>query len=196
MSLADFASVAEIVGALGVVITLIYLTLELRRNTAATRQQSYHNLVTRRSTWFDNFTLNPDLVKIFIAGQNADDLDEIESQQYVGAMITFISHFQDVYMQHRSGIVEKSVWDAERKMLAAVTSAKGFQNWWKEASQYFVSEFIEEVARIEGVYPVIYDRENRRWARPGSEFPWQASKLSDDSQSQDPLEFPSETQQE
>ena len=186
MSLADFASVAEIVGAIGVIITLIYLTLELRRNTAATRQQSYHNLVTRRSTWFDNYTLNPDLVKIFIAGQSGDDLDEIESQQYVGAMLTFMSHFQDVYMQHRSGIVEKSVWDAERKMLAAATSSEGFQNWWKKASQYFVNEFVEEVGRVGGVYPVIYDRANRRWVRPENQRPWEASKLSGDGQSQEP----------
>ncbi|MGR8948221.1 MAG: hypothetical protein ACU84Q_09260 [Gammaproteobacteria bacterium] len=177
MTLHDLASIAEIVGALAVVVTLIYLTLELRRNTAATRQQSYHDIVTRRAAWFDTMTRHAEFTEIFIKGQNAEDLDEVESQQYVAGMITFLSHFQDVYLQHRSGIVEKGVWDAERKMLAAVTSAKGFKNWWTEASQYFIDEFVEEVERIETVYPVIYDRDNMRWARPDSELPWLATNL-------------------
>ena len=179
MALNDLASIAEIVGALTVVVTLIYLTLELRRNTAATRQQSYHDIVTRRSAWFEMMTVLPAFTKIFIKGQNADDLDEVESQQYVAGMISFMSHFQDVYLQHRSGIVEKGVWDAERKMLAAATSAKGFKNWWKEASQYFIDEFVEEIEHIETVYPVIYDRENMRWARPDGELPWQTANLHD-----------------
>ena len=52
MTLAVFASLAEIVSALAVVMTLIFLVLELRRNTTATRQQSYHSIVSRRADLF------------------------------------------------------------------------------------------------------------------------------------------------
>ena len=171
MTLGDLADLADIVGAIGVIATIIYLAVEIRRNTAATRQQSYHDLVTRRADWFQALADSRDLTKIFWTGMNGDRLDETDSQRFTAYMINCMSHYQDVYLQHRVGIVEKGVWTAERRILGAIAHAPGFNGWWQEANQYFMPEFVDEVTRVEHVDPVIYDQESDKWSRAGGKIP-------------------------
>ena len=44
-------AIAEAVGAIGVIGTLLYLSVELRKSTIATRQQSYHNIISVMLLW-------------------------------------------------------------------------------------------------------------------------------------------------
>lgn len=183
MNLTEFASIAEIISAVGVIATLFFLAVELRKNTTATRQQSYHNIVSRRATLFhDGISKDRESIEIFAKGLNAGDLDELDAQRYLLAMVNILSHFQDVYMEYQSGIVEQSVWDAERRVLAALSGQPGFMNLWRELNQYFLPEFIEEVNEIEPINPVVYDAENHDWARPNAVFLGGMNQKSDESE--------------
>lgn len=167
MTLGDLASISEVVGAIGVIGTLIFLSIETRKNTTATRQQSYHNIVTRRADMFVEFGRDREMMNIFVTGLSGGDFDALDSQRFLTVMLNFMSHFQDIYMQFRVGTVESKVWEAEHRMLAAVLEQPGFVSWWKEASQYFMPEFVEAVAGMEPVKLVVFDQETREWGRPG-----------------------------
>lgn len=177
MTLSNLASIAEIIGALGVVATLIYLSVEIRRNTTATRQQSYHDLVTRRSDWFEALANSRDLTRIVMTGLNGERLDDLDSQRFVSFMINSMSHYQDVYLQFTAGIVEQKVWAAERRILGVLVHTPGFDSWWQEANQYFMPEYVAEVARVEPVNPVIYDQVLGKWSRPGGKIPVKTETL-------------------
>jgi hypothetical protein len=156
----------DIVGALAVVVSLVYVAIQIRQNTKATRQQSYHDLITRRSqVFFGKVAESRDVSKLWVAGGSGEALDEIDSQRFVSLMIDLMSHFQDVYLQHQSGVIEDHVWLAERRILAAVISAPVFVEFWEAISQYFLAEFIEEVAKVEPIDLVTYDQETNKWAR-------------------------------
>jgi hypothetical protein len=155
----------DILGAFAVVISLGYVAVQIRQNTKATRQQSYHDLVTRRSQWFYALVATRDVANIRIAGAAGETFDRVDSQRFVALMINFMSHFQDVYLQRATGIVEEHVWLAERRFLAAVNSAPGFVDWWKSASQYFLPEFVQEVAKVKPIDMVSFDQETAKWAR-------------------------------
>jgi len=78
-------------------------------------------------------------------------------------MLNYVSHFQDVYLQRGSGLVEENVWLAERQFLAVVTGLPGFTSWWKAARQYFLPEFIIEVSKLEPIPVVVMDQETGDW---------------------------------
>jgi len=185
MNLADFASVAEIVSALGVIATLLFLAVELRKNTKATRQQSYHTIVSRRAAiFFEGISRDRETIEIFAKGLNAGDLDEFDAQRFLVTMTNLLSHFQDVYTEYQSGIVEKEVWVAERQLLAGFSGQPGFRNLWRELNQYYLPQFIAEVARIEPINLVVYNPETHDWERPDSLY--LASINSRESSSDDP----------
>ncbi len=167
LTLSELSSVAEIVSATGVIATLFFLAIELRKNTAATRQQSYHNIVSRRAALFyEGISKDKETIDIFAKGLNAGDLDELDAQRFLTSILNILSHFQDVYMQYRSGIVEYEVWAAERQVLAGLSGQPGFKNLWREAKQYYLPEFISEMSRIDPINLVVYDPNTHDWGRP------------------------------
>jgi len=170
MNLNDLAAVAEIVGALGVILTLVFLAIELRKNTLATRQQSYHTIVSRRSSVFDEISDTREMTEIWIAGLVGADLDGVDSTRFTLQMINLMSHYQDIYLQNKAGIVETSIWEAERKILGANLYQPGFNQWWAEASQYFMADFVKAVSEITPVHMVEFNREKLDWHRPGGAF--------------------------
>jgi len=104
---------------------------------------------------------------IWIKAFSGGELDELDSNRCFYAMLNFMSHFQDIYMQYYAGTIEEKVWEAERRMAGAALGQPGFISWWNEAEQYFMPEFVEAVAGIEPIKLVIFDQETRKWGRPG-----------------------------
>jgi len=155
---------ADLFAAIAVVVSLGYVAVQIRQNTKATRQQSYHDLITRRSlVFFGKAAESREITELWIAGLSGEALDDVDSQRFVSLMIDFMSHFQDVYIQKLTGVVEEHVWLAERRLLAAVRSAPIFTEFWKVLSQYFLPEFIEEVSRLEPIDMVTFDQRTKKW---------------------------------
>ncbi len=165
MTLDDLGNIGEVVGAIGVIITLVYLGIQIGRSTKATRQQSYHNLVTRKSEWLNLLADNEEVAKLWLSGMTGESMNPVESQRFVATMLSLMSHFQDVFLQRRAGIIEDSVWEAEQRLLAAVVNLPGVNDWWREATQYFLPEFVGAVAKVEPIDPVVFDQNQERWTR-------------------------------
>jgi hypothetical protein len=158
-------AISDSVGAAGVIVTLIYLAIQITRNTKATRQQSYNDLVARRSAWMSEVADNREMTVIFYAGAQGELTNGLDSQRFLLVMINFMSHFQDAYLQFQAGIVEEDVWQAERKILAAVLHTPGVDDWWHHATQFFMPDFVKEVARIEPLDVMVFDQDKKRWTR-------------------------------
>ena len=170
-------AIGELVGAAAVVLTLGYLAVQIRQSGKSSRQQSYHDLVTRRGEmFFSEAVRSKEVASMFFKGMAGEFNDEIDSQRFVSLMINFMSHFQDAYLQHESGFVEDDVWLAERRILAAVRNGPGFDGWWQAASQYFLPRFVDEVANVAHIETVAFDQEEGKWIK--STFETYAPKAS------------------
>ena len=157
-------AIGELVGATAVVLTLGYLAVQIRQSSKSSRQQSYNDLVSRRSDIYNKMVESDDLTAIAIAGMRGDAMNEIDAQRFTSLMLNNMSHFQDVFIQRKNGLVEEDVWLAERQFLAAAISLPGFAAWWQAATQYYLPEFISEVAQLEPIPVVLMDQETGKWA--------------------------------
>jgi hypothetical protein len=156
-------AIGEIVGAAAVVFTLGYLAVQIRQSGNSSRQQSYNDLVTRRADFYNKMIESADVAEVVIAGGRGDKLDTVTAQRYTSAMLNYVSHFQDVYLQRERGLIEESVWRAERQYLAVMFGLPGFVAWWEPASQYFLPEFVAYVKGIEPIPVVIQDQASGKW---------------------------------
>ena len=137
----------EFIGAIVVVLTLGYLTFQVRQNTTAIRQQSYNNIL------------------------EGDSFDTIDAGRFTYFFINYFSHVQDCYLQFRAGIVEREVWEAEVRIISPAFRRPGTQSWWKVSQQYFVPEFIAALEmQVQEVELVQFDPETSTWYL-GGEFP-------------------------
>ena len=158
-------AIGEVVGAAAVVLTLGYLAIQIRQSGKSSRQQSYHDLVTRRSEFYNKMVESNDVAAIVIAGSRGDSMNEVDAQRFTSSMLNYVSHFQDVYLQRRIGLVEESVWLAERQFLAVMMGLPGFVEWWQAATQYFMPDFVNEVDTFDPIPVVVMDPETGHWTR-------------------------------
>jgi len=161
----------EFFGAIAVIVTLVYLTLQVRQNTSAIRQQGYNDLLGRRNEWFQASVQDRELANLLAKGLNGERFDVIDAQRFTYMMINNMGHFQDCFLQYQAGIIEESVWKAELRIMAPGFMQPGMQSWWEQAKQFFVPQFVTALEQeVEPVDLVLYDPNTSTWFR-GKEFP-------------------------
>ena len=82
MTLSDLSDLSQILGSLGVIFSLIFVALELRKNTAQSRLANYGDMVNRFMSVF-SMTNDPELAKLVARGRKSYmDLADDEKISY------------------------------------------------------------------------------------------------------------------
>jgi hypothetical protein len=150
MTLQTIASIAEIVGAIVVVITLIYLTVQLRQNNALLRSQS------RQAQ------LSSDQSSILLGFEHAGLLQKMNSAEPLTAeeqmKLNFIyaldmRNREFEYFQYREGLLDESAWNSFREIIVMNHATRKGRAWWEKIGRtLFDPEFVDDVdALLEGV---------------------------------------------
>src|SRR5438552_6322972 len=84
MNLNDLANLGQIIGALAVVISLIYVALSIRQNTNAIRAATAQSVHEHYASWYNSFAGDETLSGIAIKGlKDYGSLSEIEKARFV-----------------------------------------------------------------------------------------------------------------
>lgn len=120
------AAIAELAGALAVVISLVYLASQVRSGTrtlkTTTRDSSFVSLMD-----FNHAVMSdPDLAYIFQVGcHDYDALEERERARLVHVFYSFFKMFEKIYLHYLDGSVDESVWVHNKPMLLAYAIQPG-----------------------------------------------------------------------
>jgi hypothetical protein len=107
VTIQDFGSIGELIGAIATVATLAYLALQIRANTRISKSAalqamldgSRDRIVTRLST-------DPTMSAMVRRGLNSyHDLDEDERLQFTFFMVESVLHMQNVMQLHHAGLI-------------------------------------------------------------------------------------------
>ena len=135
MTLSAFANLAEIIGSLGVILSLIFVALELRKNTAQSRLANYGDMVNRFMSVF-SMTNDPELAKLVVKGRNsyvnlADD-EKISFGYYLeNVCIAFegLLHY-DRAVVHRAGD-SRGMFDRHIRYQLGFPGAREWFDWFE-----------------------------------------------------------------
>ena len=88
MTIQDLGAISEVVGAIAVVVTLLYLAIQTRQSRIATEQtvdlarvQATVSVGEAYSRWRNLIASNPDLVIVIAKANSGQDLTEVEKTQ-------------------------------------------------------------------------------------------------------------------
>jgi hypothetical protein len=161
------ATVSEVVGAGGVIVTLIYLAIQVRASTAATETE---NRVAIANGYREVLTLNMDeeLARAFRNG--LWDYPEMPFNSRI-KFANLCAHdallFQGAFAQHESGQLDQETYDGYLSWFAGIVTTPGGANWWEEMGKpIFNARMVEEVARrieVGGLHDI---RNTRHFGRP------------------------------
>ncbi len=157
MTLEQTANLAEIFGVFAIVVSLIYLTLQVRQNTRTTRLETVQAINTEFNSWLDMVASNRELAEIYHRGMfDLQSLDATQQIQFTLTISRFLRTAHELYFQWREGAIDTAFWHSWTATFADGiastsdhTAAKGSQ---RVPKVLIVVEY-EKPVRIDGDQP-------------------------------------------
>lgn len=142
-------AIGEIIGALAVVVTLIYLSVQLKLNTASLKANSYQGWMSA-NIQINAAICQPELSKIIAAGNlNPKDLTTDTFVSYAMIHMSIMQMAQSIDYLYRSGNLDRELWHAEMNRAAGILAAPGVRQWWDEGGKtQLAPEFVERIEAI------------------------------------------------
>ena len=144
-------AIGEIIGAAGVIITLLYLASQLRQNTRALQVTSIDSTTQVGNDVRRLLAENPEMTDIYRRGlADPDSLDDLEYERFRLAVTNGIWALWNAWAQAKLGGRES--WTAQQHILVRMLTAPGGRLYWAENGGEFDPEFKAEVDRLIGAH--------------------------------------------
>ena len=144
-------TVGELVGAIGVIASLLFLAFETRKNTTTMRASLSNEVLTATAELNDVILGDSDLRRIVSTitdpRRTVESLgsEEKDAAIYLGRAL-FMRN-EGVFMLYKQRLVEPAVWEGRRVMLAGLIQIPIFREYWNtdQKLSVFTKDFIDAV---------------------------------------------------
>jgi hypothetical protein len=150
MSLEDLGNIGEFVAAVAVVVSLIYLAVQIRQNTRSVRASTHHS--AHRSAREAEMAIagSETLAHIFRKGaREPERLTGDERVRFDATMRTFFGWYEDIFFQYRQAMVNRDFWETRRRSMLDHLQQPGVSSWWGKNSRLYTDSFVSEVGRLQ-----------------------------------------------
>jgi hypothetical protein len=125
-------AVAELIGAMGVVVSLAYLAVQVRSNTRSAQAATYQSMTQGVFDMNREIFANPELASFLERARTADEpFDPVEQRRWEAYCSTHFRHFDNIFHQHQLG----SLRDSEFRSLLSVAQfhfrSERFRQSWR-----------------------------------------------------------------
>jgi len=142
-------ALAELIGALAVIASLVYLASQVREGSRALqttmRDSAFHSL----AEWNYAVMADTDLCWVFQEGcRNFDVLDEKQKARFLHAAYSFFKIFENLYLHTLDGSIEPETWEHNRLILQVYGSQPGAQSYIEQRLPIFDPRFRQFLAEM------------------------------------------------
>jgi hypothetical protein len=136
------SAVSEIVGAVAVVISLIYVAAQIRQNTKMMRATAKQSLTdASQSLIYTAIDKSEEWVKL----TTGDDASTREEDARMSLLVrAMLRGFETQCYQYESGLLEDDEWRALRAAIKDLCSLPGFNKYWQQLKPH-MSERLKKV---------------------------------------------------
>lgn len=142
LRLSEIASIAEIVGAIAIIISLIYVGIEVKDSTRAVRSATANESSAAMSAWYISVGSSEQASQVFFKGMtHPESLTREEMTQYI-----FLSHGlflqrQAAYYLAQEGTLDFKLQETLVNAVAGVREMPGFLMYWGQRRELFEPGF-------------------------------------------------------
>ena len=141
MTLEQYAYLAEIVGVMIIVLTFVFLAVQLRQGTQALRSATAQNINNQTMTAYAMLLQDP-MMEIFIKGmREPSGLNSVEKGKFNAFLTVTLHSYQQVYLQILSGAYDARVQDGWWQLMRNSFLSPGFQHHWEQRKFMLDPEF-------------------------------------------------------
>ena len=142
MTLDQLGNIGEFVGSIAVIISLIYLAIQIRSNTEAERTSTYQAVVSDFGALNNTMASTPELSHLFVRAM--EDYHQLSSDEKARVSQLFFQcfhYFENMFYQNQKGYLDEEVWTGWKRLMLTYHSRPGFQTWWEHRRDVYSESF-------------------------------------------------------
>ena len=134
--------IAQMVAAVILVLSVIYLALQVHQNTHALRLSNYHAGTANWATIMGMLTNNEEITDIYVRGIAAHEtLNDIEQIRFRMLGMQLIRTLSENFEQQHEGAMREARWEAAQRAHLDVMQTPGMQMVWSSRRHWFPDDF-------------------------------------------------------
>ena len=128
LSLPEWASIAEIIGAIAVIFSLIYVGIQVQENTNEVRAANRQALINRASAAVGGVAANPVLAVAISKSTSGEPFSPAELVQYQYFVRGVLYDIQEAFLLHEEGRLDDAYWQTREALILAYLSQESAQD--------------------------------------------------------------------
>jgi hypothetical protein len=142
-------AIAELFGALAVIVSLLYLAFQIRSNSKIARAQSQRELLNI-GHWFSATATDRELRTVVQAGfSRFESLSRDEQLQFHSFIHPIAAQIEAAYRMNKAGLLEDASYMGFRDGFISMIMTEGGGQWWNKCSWMFVDFGVEVNRQID-----------------------------------------------
>ena len=148
-------AIRETLAALGVIASMVFVGMEIQQNNKLARGQARQALAEIHQEWLFAYSQDAEMYRLFRSRWvDEAELTEDESGRATVIMISYLRRLENVYFQHKEGLVDDSALNAYGIGASLYFGSREFEGFWSERRATFdpgFADFFEgRLARSDG----------------------------------------------
>ncbi len=149
LKLAELASVAEIIGAFAVVISLVYVGVQVNDSTSAVRAASANDANVALQNWYLQIGSDQQTSELFYEALTSEKaLSNKEEFQFLMMLHGAFLAFQNSYLLAEVGTIDAELREAITAAILGVKYTPGMERYWRQRKSYLHSGFVNYVDQL------------------------------------------------
>ena len=136
--LQDLGNLGEFVGAIGVVISLVYLARQMIQNTTSVRAASFNSMVQNSIRLLEHSFRDSEFAAFLARAQlRPESLTPEERVRWDAYMTAVYRHFGNLVYAYRVGTLDHQMWESYRATLKDHLRTRSWADWYLEHRHLF-----------------------------------------------------------
>ncbi len=147
--LSELASIAEIVGAFAVVISLVYVGIQVNDSTGAVRSAAANDANVAVQSWYQEIGSDQQTSELFYNALTSEEaLSNQEEFQFLMMFHGIFLALQNSYLLAEEGTIDIELREGLTSVVLGVKDLPGTKRYWRQRRSYLHSEFADYVDQI------------------------------------------------
>ena len=142
LTLEQASYLAEIIGVVVVVISIIYLAIQVKQSTQAAKITAAHNVVEGLSHQYSSVALNGEIAEIFLRGMtDADSITGVEELRFYAFLHELFRAYENAHYQVNVGAMDARLMTVFSQHLVMLSNTPRMQKYWNDRKAMYSDEF-------------------------------------------------------
>jgi len=148
MSLEDLGNIGDFIGGIAVIVSLVYLAFQIRRNTLSIQASTIESASQASAAIVELMAREPELLNLFYQGtHDFDALSQADRVRFGTLMGAFLYRFENLVAQTERGLLPPHSWDGVANLLTGTFKLPGTLAWWERGKHVYTAQLQSWVER-------------------------------------------------